>query len=133
VETYTPGHDKDGYYKEPAKNDELDLACKHHDICYYKCRRDFPCSVEARGACMTRCDRVLGAESERITLPPTAGRYERAFKPALEAWMNKNNSPDPGANALSCDMPQDMFEQMYEPLGDDLYQPDITGMLGGRD
>ena len=44
--------------------------------------------------------------------------------------MNNNNSPDPGANALSCDMPRDVFEQMYEPLGDDLYQPDITGMLG---
>jgi RHS repeat-associated protein len=36
-----------------------DTACMNHDICYYECRRDHPCSKGERAKCMRNCDANL--------------------------------------------------------------------------
>jgi RHS repeat-associated protein len=84
---YLPG----GQYRDPT--DDLDAGCKEHDICYYQCRKDFPCSSEARGKCMTRCDRKLAADAKR------AGY---SFDSPLWWWMEKNNTPDAGPDDFGC-------------------------------
>jgi len=88
-EMYDPA--RAGSYKAPV--DDLDNACKTHDICYYECRQKYKCDQKARGECMTRCDRGLAADAA------FAG-YSTGSP--LWWWMNNNNSPDPGKNPKCC-------------------------------
>jgi RHS repeat-associated protein len=54
-EEYNPAHAS--LYHPPWG--ATDTACMHHDICYYECRRDHPCSKEDRAQCMRNCDANL--------------------------------------------------------------------------
>ena len=84
---YTPG----GGYRDPI--DDLDAGCKRHDICYYECRRDFPCDTDKRGGCMTRCDRQLADDAKG------AGSW---IDSPLYWWMSQNSSPDYGPDDPKC-------------------------------
>jgi RHS repeat-associated protein len=54
-----------GYYKDPE--DPLDEACKEHDICYYNCRKRYPCDNNARNQCFVlACDIVLKNKAAKI-------------------------------------------------------------------
>jgi len=104
-EEYTPSHDS--VYRQPI--DDLDTACMHHDKCYYNCRRGFPCNSDARGKCMTRCDRALALEWQ--TSPQAQSQSDAGFSDVpgyatdpLWWWMQFNKSPDPGPNAPNCPM-----------------------------
>ena len=84
MEEYNPAHA--GIYKPPI--DPEDEVCKHHDICYFKCRSGYPCDRGARRDCMAKCDMIFEAE-----MPQTftgwwlaAGIYYHHF------------DPDPGTN-----------------------------------
>ncbi len=101
-EPYTPSHAS--IYRDPV--DDLDAACMHHDICYYRCRAGFPCNKDARGKCMTKCDRVLANEYQ--SSPQSQGPGDIVpdvpgwLLEPLWWWMQFNKSPDPGSNAPSC-------------------------------
>jgi hypothetical protein len=97
-EEYTPHSDPD-YYQPPV--DMLDKACKTHDMCYYQCRQDFPCSISDRSACMKQCDLALASAAFRMNTPDG---ISIAGKDAL-ATIIKYQSPDAGANASFCPMP----------------------------
>jgi RHS repeat-associated protein len=57
VEEYNPGRNKNGYYNDPL--DAEDEVCKHHDICYFNCRSQYPCDKGERKKCLTNCDYTL--------------------------------------------------------------------------
>ena len=84
---YKPGRQ----YREPI--DDLDAGCKRHDICYFRCRKDYPCATDKRANCMTQCDRGLGDDAKG------AGVW---LDSPLWWWMSHNNSPDPGPDSESC-------------------------------
>jgi RHS repeat-associated protein len=90
-EQYDPSRDKNGYYHKPY--DGVDSVCKEHDICYYRCRRDFPCDQHSRQTCMRgTCDMDL-----LQNIPHT--------KPGLVVGLGilwGNSSPDAGDNAKNC-------------------------------
>ena len=48
---------------------------------------------------MTQCDRELGRASENTKIS-SQNSYAKKF--SLELWMNQNNFPDAGDNAVSC-------------------------------
>jgi len=96
---YTQNSDSN-YYKPPT--DIVDKACMNHDTCYYYCRKDFPCSMTDRGACMTACDRSLAEASEGAKLP---SGMSWVGKQGLELWMKYNGLPDAGPNENFCPMP----------------------------
>ena len=96
-ESYSSQNDKNGYYKQPI--DMMDKACQNHDKCYAQCRDTFPCNKQLRGQCMTQCDRDLGRASENTKI---SSQNSYANKFGLELWMNHNNFPDAGDNAVSC-------------------------------
>ena len=96
-ESYSSQNDKNGYYKQPI--DMMDKACQNHDKCYAQCRETFPCNKQLRGQCMTQCDRDLGRASENTKI---SSQNSYANKFGLELWMNHNNFPDAGDNAVSC-------------------------------
>lgn len=73
--------------------DALDRCYMVHDICYWECRRDYPCTPDSRGNCMSKCDRNLAKCAEK------AG--SRLGSP-LWWWMKYNRSPDIGPNCPSC-------------------------------
>ena len=96
-ESYSSQNDKNGYYKQPI--DMMDKACQNHDKCYAQCRETFPCNKQLRGQCMTQCDRDLGRASENTKI---SSQNSYANKFGLELWMNHNNFPDAGDNAVFC-------------------------------
>ncbi len=61
-EQYTPH--APGYYTDPI--DELDAACKEHDMCYYTCRQKHPCSCGERSNCFKGCDSRLSAAAHKF-------------------------------------------------------------------
>jgi RHS repeat-associated protein len=94
-ETYTPRHPV-GYYL-PA-GDGLDAACQRHDICYYKCRKKFPCNATARQNCFRDCDRVLSSRA-------VAAIGALGLRGQLIAEYMASSNPDPEPNDPSCDCP----------------------------
>ncbi len=58
TEPYDPTHP--ALYKKPV--DPVDEVCKHHDICYYRCRLNHPCNTDERRHCMRMCDLTLSHE-----------------------------------------------------------------------
>jgi hypothetical protein len=99
VEEYSADRDKGDYYSPPV--DMLDKACKTHDICYYQCRQDFPCSLNGRHDCMAQCDWDLMKTALKLDTP-----YGISWmgKEAL-AIVIEGHPSDPGANADFCPMP----------------------------
>jgi RHS repeat-associated protein len=71
---------------------DTDTACMHHDICYYECRRDHPCSKGDRATCMRRCDEVLLAEAPYSTMGNVVSE---------SVWLG-NKNPDTGEDAKKC-------------------------------
>ncbi len=69
-----------------------DKACQNHDICYYECRRDHPCSKEERASCMRHCDSILNGEAPYSIVGNVVAWY---------VW-NFNKNPDTGENDKSC-------------------------------
>ena len=89
VEQYTPH--AQGYYAAPI--DALDAACQAHDICYYRCRKVFPCNPGNRGECFRLCDRTLTQRAYAI-----GGFWGRTIGAAIDRPGNR----DPGPNDPSC-------------------------------
>lgn len=58
---YTPVSPR--YYKSTV--DDLDQACKDHDICFFQCREQFPCNKQKRIECFRSCNGTL-AKSARM-------------------------------------------------------------------
>ena len=69
-----------------------DIACMHHDICYYECRRDHPCSKADRAKCMRQCDDMLLNEAPYSPIG-------NLVSSAVWFW---NKNPDTGDNAKNC-------------------------------
>ena len=88
-EPYDPAH-KSQY--TPPWPGETDTACMHHDICYYECRRDHPCSKEDRASCMRNCDSILNGEAPYSIVGNVVAWY---------VW-NFNKKPDTGESDKSC-------------------------------
>jgi RHS repeat-associated protein len=88
-ESYTPH--AQGYYRSPV--DALDAACENHDICYYQCRRNFPCDADLRSICFRNCDRTLANEADLI-----GGFWGRTIALAI----GRPGRRDPERNAPSC-------------------------------
>jgi RHS repeat-associated protein len=78
-------------YKPPVNS--LDGGCQRHDVCYFQCRKDFPCERKRRGTCMTTCDRDLAW---------AAASSGSKYSSPLWWWMRYNNQPDPGENDKNC-------------------------------
>src|SRR5947209_2516624 len=57
-------HRRQGFCEPPV--DALDAECLKHDICYYECRRDYPCDAAARSECFRACDKQLTAAAYAI-------------------------------------------------------------------
>jgi RHS repeat-associated protein len=87
-EEYNPAHAS--LYHAPWG--ATDTACMHHDICYYECRRDHPCSKEDRAQCMRNCDADL------LTNAP----YSMVGNFVSTTVWAYNNNPDTGQNSKSC-------------------------------
>ncbi len=83
-----------GYYKEPEN--DLDNACKHHDICYYKCRNDEPCNKIKRSDCFRQCDMILTDKSYEI-----GGFYGNIIGTAID----RPGTRDPENDSCSCKKP----------------------------
>jgi RHS repeat-associated protein len=81
---------KAGQYHKPWG--DTDTACMHHDICYYECRRDHPCSKGDRAACMRKCDSILMSAAPHSIMGNTVSWW---------VW-NGNKNPDMGDNAPNC-------------------------------
>jgi RHS repeat-associated protein len=81
---------KAGQYHKPWG--DTDTACMHHDICYYECRRDHPCSKGDRAACMRKCDSILMSAAPHSIMGNTVSWW---------VW-NGNKNPDTGDNAPNC-------------------------------
>lgn len=71
---------------------DTDSVCMHHDICYYQCRRDHPCSPGDRGTCMRRCDAVLLTEAPYSMMGNVVSEW---------VWLG-NEQPDTGEDAKNC-------------------------------
>jgi len=95
-EVYTSNHPV-GYYL-PAK-DGTDAACQSHDICYYQCRKNFPCDAAERQKCFRECDRVLALRAYATTYGPFT---PRANVITLYMVHPGGGSPDAEANDRSC-------------------------------
>ncbi len=79
-----------GQYHKPWG--DTDKACMQHDICYYECRRDHPCSKGDRASCMRNCDANL------LTNAP----YSIIGNIVSTAVWDFNKNPDTGENSNSC-------------------------------
>jgi len=95
VEQFDPNHTN--LYRPPV--DMLDTLCKEHDECYHNCREGYPCNKDARGACMTRCDRALALG---IMHEWSSTWQDTPFTGYIWDWMRTNNWPAPGDNAPWC-------------------------------
>jgi RHS repeat-associated protein len=80
-----------GFYAPPI--DGLDAACVKHDICYYKCRRDYPCDPEKRSRCFKACDAQLSNAAFAI------GSFSGDV---IGAYMEHPGNRDPEPNDPSC-------------------------------
>ena len=89
AEQYTP-HEP-GYYLPP--DGALDEACMRHDVCYYSCRKTYPCNPSARSTCFKMCDNMLRDEAMRI-----GGFWGRVIGGA----MDRPGKRDPGPNDCGC-------------------------------
>jgi len=97
-EPFDPAHA--GLYKNPV--DGVDEACMHHDICYFNCRSQLPCAVDARQNCMRNCDKLLLAEMP-INKWPTIDPV------GIAIWWGiaSNLHPNPWSNeACGCKPPK---------------------------
>jgi hypothetical protein len=90
VEEYSPKHSR-GHYLTPI--DDLDSECRRHDICYYKCRNNNPCSPSGRSECFRQCDDVLSKNAWAI------GGFAAD---AISAIMRRPGTRDPGPNGAGC-------------------------------
>jgi RHS repeat-associated protein len=79
-----------GQYRKPWG--DTDKACMNHDICYYECRRDHPCSKEDRARCMRNCDANLLTDAPYSWIGNLVSSTVWAY----------NNKPDTGENAGTC-------------------------------
>jgi RHS repeat-associated protein len=77
-ESYDPADE--WQYQGPI--DQLDMACRRHDICYYNCRQQHKCDGPGRKKCMTGCNRILGAEAE-------AADFDVRSKALIAGYMKK--------------------------------------------
>ncbi|HUP79056.1 MAG TPA: hypothetical protein VM260_10925, partial [Pirellula sp.] len=73
--------------------DQLDGACKDHDICYGKCGTDFPCDPSARSKCFRACDEILTRQAYAI------GGF---WGNTIGAAIDRPGKRDPGPNAGCC-------------------------------
>jgi RHS repeat-associated protein len=89
-ESYSPPKSPD-YYKSPR--DELDGACKTHDICYYKCRNNNKCDKQKRSSCFRLCDHVLTKSAYEI------GGF---WGDVVGAAIDRPGNRDPEPNDASC-------------------------------
>jgi len=92
-EQYHP--EDDDLYIDPI--DHVDLPCKHHDICYYKCRKDYPCNKPGRRHCMRRCDyRLLHEVASYPKNVYNPFSYIVGLGIAVDIWppAGKNGGPD---------------------------------------
>jgi hypothetical protein len=82
--TWTGGHKHEyrlappDYYLPPT--DSMDVSCREHDICYWRCRDRYPCDKDARVTCKVECDRVLASKGRRL------GGHR-----GITGWMEYNN------------------------------------------
>ena len=83
-----------------------DTACMHHDICYYECRRDHPCSKGDRAKCMRQCDAML------LTQAP----YSAVGNFISTVVWAYNNNPDTGDDAKNCGCKTDTPPRQPPPL-----------------
>ena len=88
-EIYTP-HGS-GYYTPPV--DGLDAACTKHDICYYKCRKTYPCELGSRSLCFRTCDQQLTS---------TAYAVGGFWGDVIGAVIDRPGNRDPEPNNPSC-------------------------------
>ncbi|HEY8009626.1 MAG TPA: RHS repeat-associated core domain-containing protein [Rudaea sp.] len=90
-----PWNDLAQYEEEHVKPpiDQLDGACKNHDLCYGKCGVDFPCDPISRSQCFRRCDHILTDAAYHV------GGF---WGLTVGAAIDRPGSRDPGANALGC-------------------------------
>ncbi|HOW50480.1 MAG TPA: RHS repeat-associated core domain-containing protein [bacterium] len=87
-EQYTKNH-KD-MYEEPIS--ALDTCCMLHDICYYHCRKNYPCDPDARKYCMKeKCNNDLSACA--------AGAGRGSVRILVVITMDFIHRPGPGPNA----------------------------------
>jgi len=91
-EEYSPGHEN--LYFPPT--DDLDKACRTHDICYYTCREANPCNPEGRSQCFLSCDGPLAISASSI------GGLD-GYK--ISGVMRRPEKRDPGPNRPSCSIP----------------------------
>jgi RHS repeat-associated protein len=84
-ESYTP-HSLD-YYRSPQ--DQLDSACKTHDLCYYQCRKNYPCSKAQRSGCFRDCDTRLAMAADAI-----GGFWGRTIALAIDRPGKRDPEPD---------------------------------------
>jgi len=73
--------------------DQLDSACKTHDICYANCRSNNPCNPNMRSECFMQCDVSLRADAYRV-----GGLMGRLVGRA----MGRPGKRDPGDNSATC-------------------------------
>jgi hypothetical protein len=90
VEEYSPKHTRD-HYQAPI--DLLDAACKGHDICYYRCRHNNPCSPAGRSQCFRQCDHLLTDAAYAV------GGF---WGDTIGAAIDRPGTRDPGPNAGGC-------------------------------
>ena len=94
---WTGGYDTEytwlppGSYKDPIDN--LDSACKTHDICYYNCRNDYPCDEPKRSQCFRQCDYALTNSAYAI------GSF---WGDQIAFWIDRPGDRDPGQNDKDC-------------------------------
>ncbi|MGH8123158.1 MAG: RHS repeat-associated core domain-containing protein, partial [Rudaea sp.] len=103
------GPDWTGGYKKPWNDltqyerkhikppiDQLDGACKDHDLCYGKCGIDSPCDLISRSRCFRRCDHILTDAAYHV------GGF---WGFTVGAAIDRPGERDPGGNATDCCAP----------------------------
>lgn len=88
-EQWTPH--PDGYYSLGI--DKLDKACRRHDVCYYRCRKDNSCDKTGRSQCFRECDQVLTNSAYDI------GGF---WGNVIGAAIDRPGGRDPGPDDSSC-------------------------------
>jgi RHS repeat-associated protein len=73
--------------------DQLDGACRKHDICYSHCSFDHPCEPAARSQCFRICDYTLTASAYAV-----GGFWGRTIGLAID----RPGTRDPGPNGSCC-------------------------------
>jgi len=73
--------------------DQLDSACKTHDICYADCRLNNPCDQNVRSECFMQCD---------ISLREKAYMAGGLLGRLVGRAMGRQGKRDPGENSAMC-------------------------------